>query len=295
MPTDNMKRNKWLFYALFTVLGMAVLCFSFVDICPLIEIALPSLQINKITIINFIRSLGAWGPLGSIGLMIIHSFVPFPAEFLTIANGMVFGTFWGIVITWSGAMLGAYASFGLTRVYGRPFVAKKVNSSKLKKLDLWVQQQGAISLLLSRFIPLISFNLINYGAGLTKISWWTFTWTTGIGILPITIIMVTIGNNYNMLPWWAWLIILTTVIGIAYAINILSKKTQRNNFKLVPKSDVIQFEDTSPQKNITKLNVFFSILERISILPARLFHHEFRRTVQNSPHLLHQRLYVYYA
>ena len=103
----------------------------------------------------------------------MHSFVPFPAEFLTIANGMVFGPFWGVVITWSGAMLGAYASFGLTRLYGRPFVAKKVNSSKLKKLDLWVQQQGAISLLLSRFIPLISFNLINYGAGLTKISWWT--------------------------------------------------------------------------------------------------------------------------
>jgi membrane protein DedA with SNARE-associated domain len=40
--------------------------------------------------------------------------------------------------------------------------------------------------------------LINYGAGLTKISWWTFTWTTGVGILPITIIMVTMGNNFNV-------------------------------------------------------------------------------------------------
>jgi uncharacterized membrane protein YdjX (TVP38/TMEM64 family) len=173
-----MKRKKWLFYALFTVLVMAILCFSFVNICPLIEIVLPSLQINK--------------------------------------NGMVFGPFWGVAITWGGAMLGAYASFGLTRLYGRPFVAKKVNSSKLKKLDLWVQQQGAISLLLSRFIPLISFNLINYGAGLTKISWWTFTWTTGIGILPFTIIMVTMGNNFNMFPWWAWLILLTTIIGVTY-------------------------------------------------------------------------------
>ena len=223
MSIDSMKRNKWPFYALLAVLGMAFLCFSFVDICPLIEIALPSLQINKITIINFIRSLGAWGPLGSIGLMVIHSFIPFPAELLTIANGMVFGPFWGVVITWSGAMLGAYTSFGLTRVYGRPFVAKKVNPSKLKKLDLWVQQQGAISLLLSRFIPLISFNLINYGAGLTKISWRTFTWTTGIGILPITIIMVTMGNNFNMFPWWAWLILLTTIIGVSYVINSRSK------------------------------------------------------------------------
>ena len=218
-----MKRNKWLFYALLAVLVMAILCFSFVNICPLIEIVLPSLQINKTTIISFIRSLGAWGSVASIGLMIMHSFVPFPAEFLTIANGMVFGPFWGVVITWSGAMLGAYASFGLTRLYGRPFVAKKVNSSKLKKLDHWVQQQGTMSLLLSRFIPLISFNLINYGAGLTKISWWTFTWTTGIGILPITIIMVTMGNNFNMFPWWVWLILLTTIIGVTYGISSRSK------------------------------------------------------------------------
>ena len=219
-----MKRKKWLFYALFTVLVMAILCFSFVNICPLIEIVLPSLQINKTTNINFIRSLGAWGPLASIGLMIMHSFVPFPAEFLTIANGMVFGPFWGVAITWGGAMLGAYASFGLTRLYGRPFVAKKVNSSKLKKLDLWVQQQGAISLLLSRFIPLISFNLINYGAGLTKISWWTFTWTTGIGILPITIIMVTMGNNFNMFPLWAWVIVLIAIILITYGLSFFTKR-----------------------------------------------------------------------
>ena len=35
--------------------------------------------------------------------------------------------------------------------------------------------------LFSRFLPVISFNLINYAAGLTAISWWTFSWATGIG------------------------------------------------------------------------------------------------------------------
>jgi uncharacterized membrane protein YdjX (TVP38/TMEM64 family) len=218
-----MKIKHWPLFALLCVLGMAALCFSFVDICPLIEIILPSLKINKTTIVNFIRSLGPLGPLGAIGLMILHSFVPFPAEFLTIANGMVFGPFWGIVITWVGAMLGAYASFGLTRLYGRPFVARKVNSSQLEKLDRWIQHQGAMTLLLSRFIPLISFNLINYGAGMTKTSWWTFTWTTGIGILPITIVMVTMGHNFNILPWWAWLILLIAIIGTMYGISSLRK------------------------------------------------------------------------
>ncbi len=29
--------------------------------------------------------------------------------------------------------------------------------------------------LMARFIPVIAFNLVNYAAGLTRISWWTFT------------------------------------------------------------------------------------------------------------------------
>ena len=171
MSSGKTKRSNWSLYLFLAVLGFVAFCFSFVNICPLIEIVLPTLKINKTTIVNFIRSLGAWGPLGSIGLMILHSFVPFPAEILAFSNGMVFGYLGGIVITWIGAMLGAYASFGLTRIYGRPFVARKVNSTQLKKLDSWVQYQGAMSLLIGRLIPLISFNLLNYGAGLTKISW----------------------------------------------------------------------------------------------------------------------------
>jgi uncharacterized membrane protein YdjX (TVP38/TMEM64 family) len=62
--------------------------------------------------VALIRSWGAWGVVGSIGLMVAHSFVPFPAELLAIANGMVFGPIAGTVVTWVGAMLGAFAAFG---------------------------------------------------------------------------------------------------------------------------------------------------------------------------------------
>ncbi len=44
-------------------------------------------------------------------------------------------------------------------------------------------------------MPLISFNVINYAAGLTPISWRTFLWTTGLGILPITTLLVVSGDQ----------------------------------------------------------------------------------------------------
>ena len=57
-------------------------------------------------------------------MMILHSFLPFPAEFVAIANGVIFGPVWGTVITWAGAMLGAFLAFFLARQCGQPFVRR---------------------------------------------------------------------------------------------------------------------------------------------------------------------------
>ncbi len=156
---------------------------------------------------NLIVSWGAWGVFAAIGLMVVHSFIPFPAEFVAIANGMIYGVFWGTFITWVGAMLGAFLSFGLTRMIGRPFVSKMLSNRRLQAVDDWVADHGGKTLLLSRFIPIISFNLINYAAGLTRLSWWTFAWATGLGILPLTTIMVIMGDRMNELPWYAWILL----------------------------------------------------------------------------------------
>ena len=151
-----------------------------------------------------IRSTGAWGVIASIGLMIIHSFVPFPAEFLAVANGMVYGPIWGTVITWTGAMLGAFLAFGLARKFGRPFVERMVTRKDWHIWDNRMAAQGGHLVLISRFIPIIAFNLINYAAGLMRVSWWTFGWATGIGILPMTILMVVVGDNIENLTWQTW-------------------------------------------------------------------------------------------
>jgi uncharacterized membrane protein YdjX (TVP38/TMEM64 family) len=166
-----------------------------------------------------ILSWGSWGIAGSIGLMVLHSFVPFPAEFLALANGMLYGPVWGIAITWTGAMLGAFAAFGLARWLGRPFVARMVARRHWQVLDDWVARQGAGMVLIARFIPVIAFNLINYAAGLTRMSWWTFAWTTGIGILPMTALMVIMGDNIDTLAWQWWVVLLAAALVLWFAVR----------------------------------------------------------------------------
>lgn len=155
---------------------------------------------------------GAIGVAVSIGLMVVHSFVPFPAEFVAIANGMVYGAVWGTVVTWCGAMLGAFAAFGLARAFGRPFVRRMVARRHWRRLDAWTADEGWRVLLISRLIPVIAFNLINYAAGLTGVSWLTFAWTTGVGILPVTVLMVLTGDNIDLMTWEWWLLILAAAL-----------------------------------------------------------------------------------
>lgn len=142
-----------------------------------------------------IRSWGAWAAVGSVLLMVAHSLIPFPAEFISFANGMLFGPLWGVIITWTGAMLGASLAFALARWCGRPFVDALMNEKHRAAVDRWARRQGVGVLLASRLMPLISFNVINYAAGLTPVSWWTFLWTTGLGILPITTLLVLTGDQ----------------------------------------------------------------------------------------------------
>ena len=169
---------------------------------------LSGLEMSAETVQELILSWGAWGVAGSILLMVLHSFIPFPAEIVAIANGMVYGPIWGTVVTWTGAMLGAYLAFGLARLLGRPFVITMVADRHRQSVDAWTARQGGGTLFFARFIPVISFNLINYAAGLTSISWWTFTWATGLGILPLTYLMVLLGDHMwtGETQIWIWLL-----------------------------------------------------------------------------------------
>jgi len=165
----------------------------------------------------------SWGPLGvvaSIALMVVHSFVPFPAEFVAIANGMLFGVVWGVAITWTGAMLGAFAAFGLARLLGRPFVAKVVRGKdNWRRIDQWTADRGWQVLLISRFIPVIAFNLVNYAAGLTGVSWLTFAWTTALGILPVTVLMVLAGAHIDVMGWQTWLLVAGAVLLLCFVLR----------------------------------------------------------------------------
>lgn len=189
-PDVRAPHTAWLAAALLlALLGVATGLWFYVD--------LAAIDFDEATTraTAYVRSWGPMAAAASIGLMILHGVVPVPAEIVAVANFMVFGPYWGFAVTWIGAMVAASVAFGLSRYLGRPFLRRILSARLYAQIDRWTVQQSVPALLLCRLIPLVSFNAVNFGAGLMSVSWWTFIWTTAVGIAPATLIVLLVTES----------------------------------------------------------------------------------------------------
>jgi len=62
-------------------------------------------------------------------------------------------------------------------------------------MDRFFQHYGKHAVLIARLLPIISFDVVSYAAGLTAIGPWEFLVATGIGQLPATVVYSFLGQN----------------------------------------------------------------------------------------------------
>ncbi|HEX2036096.1 MAG TPA: TVP38/TMEM64 family protein [Chloroflexota bacterium] len=145
---------------------------------------------------DYLRSFGPWAPAVSFLLMVAQSVVaPLPAPVITIANGYLFGAFWGGLLSWTSAMAGAGLCFGLARALGRPVVGRLAGDGPLAKTDAFFVRYGTSAVLIARLIPIVSFDAISYAAGLTRMGLASFLIATGVGQIPATVVYSVLGEN----------------------------------------------------------------------------------------------------
>ncbi len=167
---------------------------------------------------EYIAAYGHLAPVISALLMIFQSVAaPLPAFLITFANGLLFGVWWGAALSWSSAMLGAALCFFIARYFGRPVVVKLVSEPALASSDRFFDRYGKHAVLIARLVPIISFDVISYGSGLTRMGFLGFWLATGIGQLPATILYSYLGDGAT-----GTIKILFWVFGIVIAISIVT-------------------------------------------------------------------------
>lgn len=143
----------------------------------------------------FVQSYGRYAMAISFLLMILQSVAaPLPAFLITFANASLFGWWQGAILSWTSAMAGAAVCFWIGRVLGRDAVIKLTSKAGLEQVDRFFDKHGAMSILIARLLPFVSFDIVSYAAGLTSMSFWSFFIATGIGQLPATIVYSYVGG-----------------------------------------------------------------------------------------------------
>ena len=139
-----------------------------------------------------------YGGLAPFIYMLIYALAPsllLPGLPLTIAGGILFGPFWGVVYTITSATLGAGIAFLVARYIARDWVEKRLRSHRWNRLDRGVEEHGWKVVAFTRLIPLFPFNLLNYAFGLTRIKFLHYMVATFFGMLPACIAFIVFSSS----------------------------------------------------------------------------------------------------
>ncbi|MFZ5764950.1 MAG: VTT domain-containing protein [Thermodesulfobacteriota bacterium] len=142
--------------------------------------------------------IAACGPLAPAVYILIYAIAPtllLPGLPLTIAGGILFGPFWGVLYTITGATIGCCVAFLVARYVGRGWVEKKLKNPRWRQLDAMVEEHGWKAVAFTRLIPIFPFNLLNYAFGLTKVKFHQYAITSLLCMLPACIAFIVFSSS----------------------------------------------------------------------------------------------------
>ncbi|WP_447977522.1 TVP38/TMEM64 family protein [Candidatus Nitrospira bockiana] len=161
-----------------------------------------------------VEARGGSAPILFIAVMALAVVIaPIPNLPLAVAAGAAFGPGWGALYTVLGGLLGAVASFSIGRAFGRRLLATRLGPP----LRIWLGCSRRHLMLLvfaSRLLPVLSFDAVSYGAGLSSLPLGWFAIATLLGMLPPTLALSYLGESAAA-GAWTWLLAGLIIIPLA--------------------------------------------------------------------------------
>jgi uncharacterized membrane protein YdjX (TVP38/TMEM64 family) len=132
---------------------------------------------------GLIRSAGLWAPLLYVALYLVATSLLLPSTPLNISGGILFGLGFGMLWTGIAAIVAAAVTFAFARTLGQAVIRQKL-VGRWQAMDAEVRRGAKVYMFAVRLLPIIPNGLINYGAGVTSISFRDYM----IGTVPGTLL-----------------------------------------------------------------------------------------------------------
>lgn len=189
---------------------------------------------DRAQIQGWVEAAGVLGPIVIVALMTIAIVAsPIPSAPIAMAAGAAYGHTLGTALVVIGAELGAILAFILARRLGRPFVERHLGQRVSAGL---LGSQNMLTFLVfgSRLLPFLSFDMISYAAGLSKLHFWRFAIATLTGIIPASFLLAHVGSeamngDVRTATWTALALGMFTALSLLVAILRDRWRTQKKS------------------------------------------------------------------
>jgi uncharacterized membrane protein YdjX (TVP38/TMEM64 family) len=151
------------------------------------------LQTERIAIL--LENFGPLAPIGYILLRIFGVMIIVPSLPLDALGGAIFGPFLGAVYSICGTIIGALICFSIARSMGKEGITRLLKKD-ITFCEQCTERHLIYMIFFARLLPMISFDLISYGAGLTHISTRGFALATLLGLVPLTFAVSYTGKSF---------------------------------------------------------------------------------------------------
>ena len=153
--------------------------------------------------VNPVYNLGIFGIFLFVLIMAIQGLiVPLPSEIVLLGTGMIWGWFYGGIMGIIGSMVAGLLCYYISQRGGRPLAEKFVGEKAIEIADKFIKKHGTKAIIITRFIPVIPFDVISYTAGLVDIDVKKYSIGTLIGSIFRAFFYSTLGSllfmNYGL-------------------------------------------------------------------------------------------------
>lgn len=127
-----------------------------------------------------------------ISLYTVRSITFFPGMWLSIASGLIFGPWFGVLFTIIGGNISSLVAFLAARYLGRDWVESR-EKGFMQKWDGRLRENGMVTVMILRLLYL-PYDAVSYGCGLTSMKLSDYVRGTFIGTLPGIFTYVLLGG-----------------------------------------------------------------------------------------------------
>ncbi len=142
---------------------------------------------------DWAQAVGPWFPLAFLAAHIVVTVLPFPRTAFTLAAGLLFGPWLGVVLAVVASALSALAALLLMRAAGWQ-LSRLVRHRRVDALDARLRVRGWPAVVSLRLIPALPFSVINYAAAASAVRPLPYTMATLVSLLPGTAAVVILGD-----------------------------------------------------------------------------------------------------